>query len=369
MKREIVLKLAIPRRPRSRWTLACVAVALGSGAVVYATVPNTFNAGDLLSAEKLNDNFGALVDRSTDQTIDGVKTFSKSALFSGDVGIGTATPGRSLHVSGSNGGTEANLIRLESTAAVPRQWDINIKSGKLILGDNTAVADRLTLDLDGNVGIGTTAPTYPLDVLGTQGNGAQQGALRVANGAPDTGIRILNKTTNGHEYVLYSSGTGSGLGAGSFSIYDVPAQLPRITVTASGRVGVSQQSPSYALDVGGDINASGNVRAAGAVLTSDARLKRNVRRIENALDDVGRLRGVRFVWKGDGKPSVGVIAQEVEKVFPEIVFAGADGIKGVDYPKLAAVLIESTKELRADNEALRARVERLEARLDPRASR
>jgi hypothetical protein len=279
MTRDIVFKIAVPRWPRRRWTLLCVTtLVLGSGAVVYATVPNVFSAGDLLSAQKLNDNFAALVDRSSDQTIAGSKTFSSTALFAGKVGIGTANPGFPLHVSsGSSTGTDANILRLESTASVPRQWDINIKSGKLVLGDNTVTADRLTVDTNGNIGVGTVTPQYALDVVGT---------IRGTNVSP-----------------------------------------------------------------------------------SDARLKTNVRTVEHALDQVVRLRGVTFTWKKDGQRSIGVIAQEVERVLPELVSTAPDGEKAVDYGKVAGVLIEATKELRTENETLKARLERIEAHLDRRAMR
>ena len=102
----------------------------------------------------------------------------------------------------------------------------------------------------------------------------------------------------------------------------------------------------------------------------------NVRTIDGALDAVGKLRGVRFDWKKDGKPSLGVIAQEVEKIYPELVSTAPDGMKAVDYGKLAGVLIESTKALRAENAsfraenaALKARLDRIEARLDRQAAR
>ena len=63
-----------------------------------------------------------------------------------------------------------------------------------------------------------------------------------------------------------------------------------------------------------------------------------------------------------------MIAQEVEGVFPELVSTAPDGLKAVDYAKLTAVLIESTKELRAENAALRARLDFIEASLQRRAN-
>ena len=133
-----------------------------------------------------------------------------------------------------------------------------------------------------------------------------------------------------------------------------------LRLASNGYVGIGTSSPAYPLDVSGIIRGTN-------VSPSDARLKTNVRPIEHALDDVERLRGVRFDWKKDGSHSIGVIAQEVEKVYPELV-ATAD-YKSVDYAKLTAVLIEATKALHAENAALKARLDRMEARLNQRAAR
>ena len=80
---------------------------------------------------------------------------------------------------------------------------------------------------------------------------------------------------------------------------------------------------------------------------SDERLKDNIKTIENGLDKVEQLRGVSYTR--DEKESIGVIAQEVEKILPEIVLTADDemGTKSVDYSRLTAVLIEAVKELSA----------------------
>ena len=80
---------------------------------------------------------------------------------------------------------------------------------------------------------------------------------------------------------------------------------------------------------------------------SDERLKDNIKTIENGLDKVEQLRGVTYTR--DEKESIGVIAQEVEKILPEIVLTANDemGTKSVDYSRITAVLIEAVKELSA----------------------
>ena len=74
-------------------------------------------------------------------------------------------------------------------------------------------------------------------------------------------------------------------------------------------------------------------------------MKNNIRPIQNALEKIGNLNGVSFEWKKDGKKSIGLIAQDVEKVLPELVSTDSNtGLKSLSYGNLVAVLIEATKE-------------------------
>jgi hypothetical protein len=93
------------------------------------------------------------------------------------------------------------------------------------------------------------------------------------------------------------------------------------------------------------VYTNGNVYAVGTVTQgSDQRLKKNILPISGALDKVQRLNGVTFTWKKTGIKDIGVIGQNVEKVLPEIVHTGKDGMKGVEYGNLAALFIEAIKE-------------------------
>ena len=96
---------------------------------------------------------------------------------------------------------------------------------------------------------------------------------------------------------------------------------------------------SYQLEV------SGSIRASAAVLSnSDERLKENIYPIDNALSRVGQLEGVYFDWKKGGDRQVGVIAQQVEKVLPEVVSQDKDSYLSVDYSKIVPLLIEAINE-------------------------
>jgi hypothetical protein len=107
-------------------------------------------------------------------------------------------------------------------------------------------------------------------------------------------------------------------------------------------------------------------------VTSDERLKSNVRQVEGALEKLERIRGVAFeqaetespfaLGGVPGQPSIGVLAQEIEEVFPELVsiYEPEQEYKAVNYDGLTSVLIEAVKELKAQNEELRSRIDALE---------
>ncbi|MEK7118068.1 MAG: tail fiber domain-containing protein, partial [Patescibacteria group bacterium] len=115
-----------------------------------------------------------------------------------------------------------------------------------------------------------------------------------------------------------------------------------------------------------DLDQTSRVNALYAntfIYGSDESLKKDVKTIPYALKKVLKLRGVEFNWKEGDTPSVGLIAQEVEKVFPELVHVEPQsGLKAVEYGNLIAPLIEAVKELKAENDDLRTRVEKLEAK-------
>ena len=130
---------------------------------------------------------------------------------------------------------------------------------------------------------------------------------------------------------------------------------------SNGRLGIGNESPTEALDVTGNIKASQTVSAADFNTTSDATLKTDISTIENAVELISSIRGVRFTWKEKLTPSLGVIAQEVEAVFPELVTDGNP--KQVNYNGLIGVLVESVKELNAQVNDLKAENENIKETL------
>ena len=102
------------------------------------------------------------------------------------------------------------------------------------------------------------------------------------------------------------------------------------------------------VSVTGDMTASGNVTAY-----SDAKLKTDIHTINDALGIVGKLRGVNYKWLSNGQSDIGVIAQEVEEVIPEIVKETEDGTKTVDYSRIVSVLINAVNELKQEVDELK----------------
>ena len=134
-----------------------------------------------------------------------------------------------------------------------------------------------------------------------------------------------------------------------------------ITFTNNSRMDVYiNNSNEFRFESDGDFHADGDVVAFSSTTASDSRLKTDISTINDALGTVGKLRGVSYKWLRDGKADIGVIAQEVEEVVPEVVktktVLGLDGeeeMKTVDYGKLVGVLINAINELKAEVEELK----------------
>ena len=119
----------------------------------------------------------------------------------------------------------------------------------------------------------------------------------------------------------------------------------------------------YAVETGyvQTYNGAG-IKANSFVYVSDKRLKDNIVAISDPLEKVRNLNGYTFTWKKDGKADIGVIAQEVETVFPQLVHTDPDGMKSVEYGNLIAPVIEAIKELANKFDGLTTRVFNTETR-------
>ena len=124
--------------------------------------------------------------------------------------------------------------------------------------------------------------------------------------------------------------------------------------------------PSVALHVTGEGYFTGNITA---YYSSDISLKDNIRPIESAIFKVKQIRGVTFDWNEKSSElqqqkghDVGLIAQEVEKVLPEVVQIREDGIRAISYEKVVPLLVEAIKEQQTTIESLESRIKLLEER-------
>jgi hypothetical protein len=208
------------------------------------------------------------------------------------------------------------------------RWSLTNKT----LGANTAI----TVLEAGNVGIGTTNPSGALHVIGSSGRSTKiyydmllYNTLYLTDGNYNVQSGIGG--TSGH-LLFFSNGPGE-----------------KMRLNSSGNVGIGTTSPVYKLDVNGGIRATDDI-----IAFSDARVKENIKTIDGALDKVLNMRGVYYNKIGGHETKVGVIAQEMLEVFPEVVLEDQTGMYSVAYGNITSVLIEAIKEQQAQIEELKS---------------
>ena len=219
----------------------------------------------------------------------------------------------------------------------------NFGAGGFSLATSTSLftaSIRFKLTNDGKVGIGTT---YPVSTLSVGGVGLDNVTIY---GKTLTGSGIYGEATYGRG--IYGKATdGSGIG------------VIGVSSGASGK-GVVGSGNSY------DFDAQGTGVNYGS--TSSRRWKKNIVEIDNPLEMLFNLRGVYFNWDEEhgGLHDVGMIAEEVGKVLPEIVVYEENGIDadGMDYSKLTPLLVEVAKTQQKKIEELEKKLSKLEILLE-----
>ena len=308
------------------------------------------------------------------------------------LGIGTAAPSSLIHASGAAASGGAVEIRLEDTAASSNSrfmrtgsaysyagvganetWLYHAGAGTINIGpDGAGVvkivnngSERMRIDASGNLLVGkTSADTYN----GTNGIELQASGLLTATRSgiaqilnredSDGDIALFRKdgstsgsigVVSGNRTYINSEGGDGYLYRGGSSVYAWGGSNFFATTDNSKDLGVSNYRWK-------DGHFSGTVNAANFNTTSDATLKTNVETLTGSLDAVKSLRGVSYDWIESGGSEVGVIAQEVEAVLPDVVSTNDEGIKSVKYGNMVAVLIEAIKEQQLRIEALKAQL-------------
>ena len=267
----------------------------------------------------------------TDETGTGANVFSTSPTLVtpalGTPASGTLTSCTGLPISGITSSTTIGLgvgsIELghETDTTITR-----VSAGLVAIEGVDVVTISATQTLTNKT---LTSPTLTTPALGTP----TSGTLTSCTGLPLTnGVTGTLHVANGGTGVTSSTGTGSVVLSAS--------------PTFTGTVGAAA------------ITATGDIAAANFNSTSDISLKGNIKIIEDPIKKILQLNGVTFNWKENQKPSIGVIAQELEKVFPELVTQG--DVKSVNYSGLIGVLIEAVKEQQKQIEELRVNNIKLE---------
>ena len=267
----------------------------------------------------------------------------------------------------------------------------NVVRNSLDAADGSPV-NALYVDNSGSVGIGTTTPTQKLNVVGnieaTQVTGVggselilrtptrgEPGRYRVHFANNSVGPFVGDDTEK--QFYSFASGWGGtraydaevqvhGRATSNWGAYlgmthdgtngQISTDVGSIMLSPASNVGIKATTATNILTIQQG-SATDPIADAWTVYSS-RRWKRNIQPISDPLGKTRRLEGVTFEWKESGKPDIGLIAEDVAKVIPEVVAMEENGVdaRSVDYARLVAVLIESIK-------VLDSRVSELEARL------
>ncbi len=258
----------------------------------------------------------------------------------GKVGVGTLTPAYKLHVEG---------------------------------GSLTAVYGKS--NTTGVRGDGTTHGVYGSGDIGVYGNGGPYGVYGNAfNGVYGNG-NIRGVWGVGGSYGLYGTGGTHGVwgSGGHYGVYGL-SELTGVygqggTIGIHGKAGAGGTAGYFEgeVQITSTLFVQGNVCANNIPCSSDARLKQNVTNLNYGLDQLMRLRPVSWRWKSEpaGNPQMGLVAQEVEKVLPELVLRDEDATKplGLNYMALLPVAVKAIQEQQAQIRAQQGLIEQLRAQM------
>jgi len=322
-------------------TLGRVKVASG---IVTATTGIITYYGD---AQHMINVGTALTEISTDLIVTGILTVTD--LTADNIGVNTSITTQNISVansttSGSYYGNGSNLSGIVTSIVAGSNISISGSTGRVTISAITPstglynIVEDTTPQLGGNLdlnnknitGIGSANITGIVTATSFSGNVTGN----LTGGASQTAITNDTSSTSTHYVTFVSNVSGN--------------RPQKVSST-----GLTFKPSTSDLVIGGNLGVSGIVTSANYNSISDINLKENIKPLENCLEKVSQLRGVSFDWKKDKVSTIGLIAQEVEQVYPELV-TDINGIKSLSYSNLVAVLIESIKELKNEIEELKS---------------
>ena len=330
----------------------------GTGALVFGTSPaitTSLTTGsssfDLINTTATTVNFAKAATALSIGAATGTTTVNNNLTVTGNLtvsGTTTTVSSSTLEVTDKNitvakgaansaaadgagitvDGASATFNYVDSTTAWTSSQDINLASGKVFEINGTQV-------LSGS-GLGSGILASNLTSVGTISSGTWQSTVIA--------------TTYGGTGNSLGYASGGAASAATATVTDDTATnatyYPMLGQATSGNTAPKVSStkltfnPSTGLLTSTDYNSS-----------SDKRLKKNIKTVTGALDAVDALRGVSFEWKEGGAKAIGMIAQEVQEVIPEVVTTDDNGYMGIKYTNVIGVLVEAIKELKAEFEA------------------
>jgi hypothetical protein len=368
----------------------------------HALYLNTVNGNSAFGANSLAGNTtgtqnAAFGEKSlwTNSTGSSNSAFGTLSLSSNTTGHDNAAFGLSSMDANTTGysntavGVSSLAANATGTYNVAVGWESLVVS---LAGTNTGVGAstlRATTSGDGNVAVGTASMYYNTTGRGNTAVGTDSAVYNVS-GNYNTFIGKDAGPSPGQSDLVHAAAIGANSeiaqsyamalgGVGGFAVdVGIGTSTPdeRLQVVGNVKIGVNSSSPGCVKNYAG-------TQIAGTC-SSDLRLKTNIRPFGSVLDKVAQLQPVHYTWRasefptyhfGDGV-NAGLIAQDVERLFPELVSTDEHGFKAVNYSELPLLTIAAVKELEAkssrleaENDALKARNTALESRLDALAAR
>ena len=363
-------------------TLIEISASLASGdstlnTLVDGKLSKASNLSDLTNTGTARTNLGVAIGSDV-QGYNATLAAVAGGTYSGDdsiTTIGTVTAGNvkailpAGTITGSAQVTGLSNAQLTNSSITIGSTAISLgSSATTIVGLTSVSSTGFTGALTGNASTATTLETAR-NINGVSFNGS-------------AGITITANTTNTLTIGTGLSGTSfNGSSAVTIANTGVTSNVAGTGVTVSGGTGAVTISIGQAVATTSNVQfgsigvgmaasgTSGRIDAANDIVafsSSDIRFKENITPIENALEKISKISGNTYDWKAENKAEhgyegndVGVIAQEIEAVLPQLVQTRENGFKAVKYDKLVALLIEGIKEQQTQIHSLTIEIEKL----------